>query len=78
MSKEIAVQRHQGDVLRVPVMTNSRTRPVRVYPLVLDGVRQAADGPVYAFRDHTGTVIHIREARLRWLQRRFERALQGA
>ncbi len=72
------MQLHQGDVLRVPVMTNSPTRAVRVYSLVLDGVRQTADGPIYSFRDHTGPVIRIREARLCWLQRRFGRALQGA
>lgn len=73
-----APPRQPGDVWRVPVGTDARTGAVRTCPLVVDGVRQTADGPLYTFRDHTGPVIHLRAARLRWLQRRFARARPGA
>jgi hypothetical protein len=77
MREGTTVQLGEGDVLRVPVMTDRQARSVRVHSLVIDAVRQTADGRMYCFRDHTGPAICIREARLRWLQHRFEQALQG-
>jgi hypothetical protein len=45
--------------------------------LVIDEVRQADDGRIYFFHDDNGPALYVREARLRWLQHRFEQALQG-
>ncbi len=71
------MQLGKGDVLRVPVMTDRPARSVRVHSLMIDDVRQTADGRIYFFHDETGPTLYIREARLRWLQHRFEEALQG-
>ncbi len=77
MREGTTVQLGKGDVLRVPVMTDRPARSVRVHTLEIDDVCQTDDGQLYCFRDHTGPAICIREARLRWLQHRFEQALQG-
>lgn len=70
------VQLGKGDVLRVPVVTGRRARSVRVHSLVIDDVRQTDDGSIYCFSDHTGPALCIREARLRWLQHRFEQVCE--
>ena len=70
------MQLHVGDAVRVPVVTDPETRAVRVYELVVDSVRQTANGPIYSFRDRAGPAICVREARLRWLQHHFERKLR--
>ena len=72
------MQLGKGDVLCVPVTTGRQARSVRVHALVIDEVRQTNDGRIYFFHDETGPALCIREARLRWLERRFEQALQGA
>ena len=69
---------HKGDVLRVPVATDGMPAAVRVYSLVIDDVHETTEGRVYVLRDQSGPAVCIREARLRWLEHRFERALQGA
>jgi len=78
MKEGTTVQLDKGDVFQVPVLTGCRAGAVRVHALVIDDVHQTDDGRIYCFRDHTGPAICIREARLRWLQHRFEQALQGA
>ncbi len=71
------VQLGKGDVFQVPVPTGQEAGAVRVQSLVIDDVRQTDDGCIYFFHDDSGPALYIREARLRWLQHRFERALQG-
>ncbi len=71
------VQLGKGDVFQVPVATGRGSGSVRVHSLVIDDVRQTDDGPIYFFHDDSGPALYVREARLRWLQHRFERALQG-
>ena len=77
MREGTTVQLGKGDVFRVPVTTDRQTRSVRVHSLVIDDVRQTDDGRIYFFHDDSGPALYIREARLRWLQYRFEQALQG-
>ena len=72
------MQLDKGDVLRVPVAIDGQTTAVRVYSLVIDDIRQTAEGRVYVLRARSGLAVCVREARLHWLQHRFERALQGA
>ena len=72
------VQLGKGDVFQVPVSTSRGARTVRVHSLVIDDVRQTDDGRIYFFHDDHGPALYVREARLRWLQHRFERTLQGA
>lgn len=71
------MQLAKGDVLRVPVATDQRSQRVRVCALFVESVHQTADGVAYCFRDHRGPAILIAHSRLRWLQQRFERELQG-
>ena len=70
------MQLSKGDVLRVPVMTDRQARSMRVHSLVIDDVCQTDDGRIYFFHDDSGPALYIREARLHWLQHRFEQALQ--
>ena len=71
------MQLGKGDVFQVPVLRGRGAGPVRVHSMVIDDVRQTGDGRLYYFHDDSGPALYIREARLRWLQHRFEQALQG-
>ena len=71
------MQLGKGDVFQVPVLTGRGAGTVRVHSLVIDDVRQTDDGRIYFFHDDRGPALYIREARLHWLQHRFEQALQG-
>ena len=66
-----------GDVLRVPIVTHGQPATMHVFSLVIDNVCQTAEGRVHLLRDRSGPAVCVREARLRWLQCRFERVLQG-
>ena len=72
------VQLGKGDVLQVPVAPGRGAGAVRVHSLVIDDVRQTDDGRIDFFHDDHRPALYVREARLRWLQHRFERTLQGA
>ncbi len=72
------MQLGKGDVFQVPVATGQGVGAVRVHSLVIDDVRQTDDGRIYFFHDDRGPALYVREARLRWLQHRFEQALQRA
>ncbi len=71
------MQLGKGDTFQIPVVTGRGAGAVRVHSLVIDDVRQTDDGRIYCFHDDHGPALYIREARLRWLQHRFEQALQG-
>ena len=58
-----------GDTLRLPIV---KPEGVRVYTLVVDRVEAAGDGLLYCFRDASGPVICLREARLAKLLQRFQ------
>ncbi len=66
------------DVLRVPITADQGLTVARVRPLVVKGVRETTAGMTYCLHDQNGPVILIRQARLRWLQERFERELQDS
>ncbi len=67
-----------GDVLHVPLAPDLRTPGPRVRRLIVADVLHTAAGVTYCFRDQRGPAILIRQARLRWLQARFERELHAS